>query len=85
MVPMVLDYLKKGQVPDGGVDEDTSYVRIRPAERDGRMRIKADVKEKTNSGRFSLKAVWDVPPICSEVRKMAKDYLKPTWASGQRG
>jgi hypothetical protein len=70
---------------DGGVDEDTSYVRIRPAERDGRMRIKADVKEKTNSGRFSLKAVWDVPPICSEVRKMAKDYLKPTWASGQRG
>jgi len=70
---------------DGGVNEDSSYVRIRPAERDGRMRIKADVKEKTSSGRFSLKAMWDIPPICSEVRKIAKDYLKPTWASGQRG
>jgi len=70
---------------EGGVSEDTSYIRIRPAERDGRLRIKAEVKEKSNPGRFSLKAVWDIPPICSEIRKAAKDYLKPTWASGQRG
>jgi len=70
---------------EGGVNEDSSYVRIRPAERDGRMRIKADIKEKTSSGRFTLKAMWDIPPICSEVRKIAKDYLKPTWVSGQRG
>ena len=70
---------------EGGVSEDSSYVRIRPAERDGRMRIKADIKEKTSSGRFTLKAMWDIPPISSEVRKIAKDYLKPTWASGQRG
>jgi len=70
---------------EGGVNEDNFYVRIRPAERDGRLRIKADVKEKTNSGRFVPRATWDIPPICSEVRKVAKDYLKPTWAPGFRG
>ena len=70
---------------EGGVNEENSYVRIRPAERDGRLRIKADVKEKTSSGKFTLRAVWDIPPICSEVRKTAKDYLKPTWAPGYRG
>ena len=70
---------------DGGVNDDNSYVRIRPVERDGRLRIKADVKEKSSTGRFILRAVWDIPPICSEVRKVAKDYLKPTWAAGHRG
>ena len=70
---------------EGGVSEESSYVRIRPAERDGRLKIKADVREKSSSGRFALKATWEIPPICSEIRKTAKDYLKPTWAAGMRG
>ena len=69
---------------EGGVNEENSYIRIRPAERNGRLRIKADVKDKSSSGRFNLRAVWDIPPICSEIRKVAKDYLKPTWAQGHR-
>jgi len=37
---------------EGRIDEETTYVRIRPVERDGRLRIKADTKEKTSTGRF---------------------------------
>jgi hypothetical protein len=72
----------KTVLTDNGVNEDSTYIRIRPQERDGRIRIRADVKPKEGNGRFTAKASWEAPPIDSEIRKKAKDHLKPTWAPG---
>jgi hypothetical protein len=65
---------------EGRIDEETTYVRIRPVERDGRLRIKADTKEKTSTGRFVQRASWAIPPIDAEIRKKARDLLVPDWA-----
>jgi hypothetical protein len=60
--------------------EDKNYIRIRPEEREGRWKIKADVKPREGEGRFRLGATWEVPPMCNEVRKSNPDWIKPTWA-----
>jgi hypothetical protein len=40
-------------------------MRIRPVERDGKVRLRADVKEKEGSGKFVAKASWEAPPPLS--------------------
>jgi hypothetical protein len=81
MMTVLKDY--KTVLKDNGVNEDTTYVRIRPVERDGKVKIRADTKNKEGSGKFSTRATWDIPPICPEVRKKARDHLKPIWASAR--
>jgi hypothetical protein len=81
MMTVLKDY--KTVLKDNGVNEDTTYVRIRPVERDGKVKIRADTKNKVGSGKFSTRATWDIPPICPEVRKKACDHLKPLWASAR--
>jgi hypothetical protein len=82
MMPVIKDY--KMVLKDNGVNEDTTYIRIRPSERDGRVKLRADIKGKEGNGKFVAKAFWEAPPFCPETRKKARDHLKPTWAS-QRG
>jgi hypothetical protein len=60
--------------------EDKNYIRIRPEEREGRWKIKADVKPREGEGRFRLGATWEVPPMCSEIRKSNPDWIRPSWA-----
>jgi hypothetical protein len=60
--------------------DDKHYVRIRPEERDGKWRIKADVKAKDSNEKFRLGATWEVPPMCQEIRKRNPGWLTPTWA-----
>ena len=48
MVGVVKDYKKV--LKENGVDEDRTYIRIRPAERDGKVRVKADLKAKDGGG-----------------------------------
>jgi hypothetical protein len=79
MMPVLKDY--KTVLKDNGVSEDTTYVRIRPVEREGKVKLRADIKAKVGSGKFSTKATWEAPPLCPEVRKKARDHLKPVWAS----
>ncbi len=81
MMTVLKDY--KTVLKDNGVNEETTYVRIRPVERDGKVKIRADTKNKEGSGKFSTRATWDIPPICPEVRKKACDHLKPLWASAR--
>jgi hypothetical protein len=81
MMTVLKDY--KTVLKDNGVNEDTTYVRIRPVERDEKVKIRADTKNKEGSGKFSTRATWDIPPICPEVRKKACDHLKPVWASAR--
>jgi hypothetical protein len=52
-------------------------------ERDGKVKLRADIKAKEGAGKFSTKATWEAPPMCPEVRKKARDHLKPTWASAR--
>ena len=44
-----------------GYDEQGYYVKIRPEDRAGEVRIRAEVKEK-NGGRWQMAAVWKCPP-----------------------
>jgi hypothetical protein len=61
--------------------EDRYYIRIRPEEREGKWRIKADTKRRgEESARFKLGATWEVPPMCPEVRKQNPDWVRPSWA-----
>jgi hypothetical protein len=60
--------------------DDKPYIRIRPEERDGKWRIKADVKPKDGNERFHLGATWEIPPMCLEVRKKNPGWVSPTWA-----
>ena len=62
------------------VDESTTYVRLRPDNRDGKWRIRADVRPKEGEGRFVHKATWEMPPLEEEVRKAVPNWHKPTWA-----
>jgi hypothetical protein len=79
MMPVIKDY--KMVLKDNGVNEDTTYIRIRPSERDGKVKLRADVKGKEGNGKFVAKAFWEAPPLCPETRKKAKEHLRPAWAS----
>jgi hypothetical protein len=81
MMTVLKDY--KTVLKDNGLNEDTTYVRIRPVEREGKVKLRADTKAKEGSGKFSTRATWEAPPLCPEVRKKAQDHLKPTWASAR--
>ena len=81
MMPVIKGY--KTVLKDGGVNEESTYVRIRPVERDGKVKLRADVKDKEGSAKFVVKATWEAPPLCPEIRKMARDHLKPLWASNR--
>jgi len=81
MMPVLKGYTSV--LKDNGVNEDCTYVRSRPTERDGKVRLRADVKDKEGVGKFVAKASWEVPPLCPEVRRRAVDHLKPIWASAR--
>jgi hypothetical protein len=66
-------------VRDSGVSEAESYIRIRPAERDGKFRIRAEVKPKEGNGKFTPLATWDIPPLDVNVRQKTPDWDKPVW------
>jgi hypothetical protein len=70
---------------EGRVNEDSTYIRIRPVERDGRLRIRADTKDKTSTGRFVPRASWAIPPIDPEIRKKARELSVPDWIGPNRG
>jgi hypothetical protein len=81
MLTVLKDY--KTVLKDNGVNDDAVYVRIRPVEREGKVKLRADIKPKEGTGKFSTKATWEAPPLCPEVRKKARDHLKPIWASAR--
>jgi hypothetical protein len=50
-----------------GYNEERQYIRIRPEERDGKLQVRADVKDK-NGGRFWPVATWGIPPMDRDLR-----------------
>ena len=68
-------------IVDSGVDDKTNYIRIRPDDRDGRMRIKADVKPKEGQAKFAPKATWAVPAFDPALR--TGDWAVPVMVGGK--
>ncbi len=66
-------------VVDMGVDPGTNYIRIRPEEKDGTWKIRADTKPKEGNGKFLLKAKWNIAPLDHDNRKKVTDWRKPCW------
>jgi hypothetical protein len=68
---------------DSGISEQDNYIRIRPEERNGKMRIRGDVKAKVN-GRFETRVYWQVPPMDSGLIVANPDLVKPQWVGPQK-
>jgi hypothetical protein len=83
MVDSVKAYRKV--IEDMGFNDQEHYVRIRPEQRDGVWRVRADAKEKettgTGTGKFVPVASFDLPPMEETLRSANSDWLKPVWVS----
>jgi hypothetical protein len=66
-----------------GFEDSEYYVRIRPEQRDGSWRIKADAKSKAedSSGKFFPVAAFDLPPMDPALRSLCDSWLRPIWTS----
>jgi hypothetical protein len=66
-----------------GFEDSEYYVRIRPEQRAGSWRIKADAKSKAedSSGKFFPVAAFDLPPMDPALRSLCDSWLRPIWTS----
>jgi len=58
-----------------GYKEESFFIKVRPDWREGRMELKAEVKETRLGGRFRTVAVWDVPP--EDKRLWSREQMNP--------
>jgi hypothetical protein len=72
-------------IKDMGFPDSTHYIRIRPEERDGAWRIRADVKPKEGNARFVAVASFDIPPIDNELKCNVSGWAKPIWTRKPAG
>jgi hypothetical protein len=68
-------------VRKNGCGEQDYYVKVRPEERGGEIRIRADVKEK-NGGRWQMKAIWNCPPLNKDFVDLCEDLYTPVVVGG---
>jgi hypothetical protein len=66
-------------VRDMGYSDSTHYIRIRPEEKDGIWKIRADAKEKSGNARFVSVASFDIPPFDESLKKFFSGWATPTW------
>jgi hypothetical protein len=59
-----------------GYEERDYFVKVRPEERNGEVRIRAEVKEK-NGGRWQMKAMWACPPANKDMWDHVPGLYKP--------
>jgi len=60
----VMEFIKgvREEVRRRGTSAKECWIRIRPVEEEGRIRIRVDTKSKTG-GKFRLEGVWGCPPL----------------------
>jgi hypothetical protein len=63
-----------------GFTETDNYIRIRPEERDGNVKIRADVKPKQGN-RFVPVASFDLPPADDKLKSSMEGWAVPSWTS----
>ncbi len=61
-----------------GISEHGSWIRIRPEEEEGRIRIRVDTKPKTG-GKFRLEGVWGCPPLEQAFWEEAEGLYTPLY------
>jgi hypothetical protein len=83
MVDSVKVYRKV--VSDMGYSDENYHVRVRPEERDGSVRIKADIKAKAGTERFMGLASFNLPPLDASLQKTSCEWSKPVWISRAHG
>jgi hypothetical protein len=84
MLPYIRQFRK--DMVDNGIDENNNYIRIRPEDRLGKLRIRGDAKAKDN-GKFETRAYWNVPtadvtkvvnnPELVKIQMVARNKLAP--------
>jgi hypothetical protein len=77
MVDSVKAYRKV--VEDMGFSDQSHYVRIRPEQRDGSWRIRADAMEKESISKFLPVASFRLPLLDDSLHTGNNDWLKPVW------
>ena len=72
-----LEFVKeaRAEVRNLGFTEDRHYIKIRPDWREGRMELKAEVKESRVGAKYRTVAVWDIPP--ADMNMWTSDQAKP--------
>jgi hypothetical protein len=77
----MVDNVKKFRqvVRNMGYSDQTHFIRIRPEERDGSWRIRADVKQKDSDARFVSVASFDIPPLDESLKISCAGWEKPVW------
>ena len=75
----MMDFIKgvREEVRSHGVTEQGSWIRIRPVEEEGRVRIRVDTKPK-KGGRFRLEGVWACP-LPKELWDLMPDLYTPLY------
>jgi len=76
----MMEFIKgvREEVRRKGVSEQRSWIRIRPVEENGRIRIRVDTKPKTG-GSFSLEGVWKCPPLIQGFWEEVKGLYTPLY------
>jgi hypothetical protein len=74
----VMDFVNeiRDEVRYQGYDEKEYFVKVRPEERNGEVRLRAEVKEK-NGGRWQMKAMWACPPACRDMWDNVPNLYRP--------
>ncbi len=82
----MMDFIKgvREEVRRRGVTEHGSWIRVRPEEVEGRVRVRVDSKAKTG-GRFKLEGVWVCPPLNRVLWEVMKGMYTPLYMGGEGG
>jgi len=82
----MMDFIKgvREEVRSRGVTEQGSWIRIRPVEEEGRVRIWMDTKPK-KGGRFRLEGVWVCPPLNPYLWEIMDGLYTPLYVWGRKG
>jgi hypothetical protein len=77
----MMDNIKvfRQSVRNMGYADEHYYIRIRPEERDGSWRIRADVKAKNSNERFFNVAAFDIPPLDNSLKTNCAGWENPVW------
>jgi len=81
----IMDFIKgvREEVGRRGVTEQRSWIRIRPEEDEGRVRIRVDTKPK-KGGSFRFEGVWACPPLNPYLWEKMEGLYTPLYVGGGR-
>jgi len=82
----MMEFIKgvREEVRRRGVTEQDNWIRIRPEEEEGRVRIRVDTKSKAG-GRFRLEGVWACPPLGQVLWESIEGLYTPLYVGEGSG